>query len=453
MDSVRDNRVTTVKSCHGAGKSFVAADIALWFLLTHWPSIVLTTAPTDRQVKKILWKEIRTSYKRAKYPIGGTLLYQELKMDDDWYALGFTSIDYDPDRFQGFHSVYILAVVDEAAGVTEDIYNAIDGVLTTDESRLLMIGNPTNPSGRFAKSFNLPDSGKISISAFDTPNFTHFGITETDIAENTWEAKVTAELPAPYLVTPRWVYDRYIGWTPGSPLYIARVNAHFPQVGNDSLIPLQWIEDAVNRTLPRTGHTELGVDVARYGSDETVIMSRNGPVVKIIKILASSDTMTVAGEVSIALKDTDARVAKIDSIGIGAGVYDRLKELNKPVVEMQSGASALDKERFANARAEWWWTLRERFEVGDIDIPDDETLISQLSDIKYKVRSNGQIIIESKEEMKKRGLQSPDRADTLMLLFGYVHERNIKYEANESQAFGEESNMPYDDAMTLEDLF
>lgn len=423
LESVRDNRETTVKSCHGAGKSFNAAATALWWLYSHPHSTVITTAPTDRQVKGILWKEIRLGHQRARRPLGGELLKQELKIADDWWAWGFTAPDYDPDRFQGFHSIYTLVIVDEASGVSDDIYDAIDGVLTADESRLLMIGNPTNPSGRFAKAFKTPGIAKVSISAFDTPNFTTFGITESDIIAGTWQEKITGPLPRPYLVTPRWVADRYQRWGPGSAMYVAKVKAQFPAAGTDTLIPLHWIEAAVARTLPPSAPSELGVDVARYGSDETVVMHRAGPVVRTVLVMPMSDTMEVAGRVIQLRRELGARVAKVDAVGLGAGVFDRIAELDREakrydaVEEMQSGARAEDPERFANTRAEWYWGLRKRFEEGDIDLEDDEVLVQQLADLKYKVNSRGQTIIESKEDMKRRGLSSPDRADTLMLTF------------------------------------
>lgn len=417
LESVRDNTTTAVKSCHGAGKSFSAADVALWYLYTHRPSIVLTTAPTDRQVRGILWKEIRKSHGRAKFPLGGNMLTQELKLDADWFAWGFTAPDYDPDRFQGFHEIHILVVVDEASGVSEEIFEGIDGVLTSEHARLLMIGNPTNPSGRFAKAFKSQGVSKISISAFDTPNFTEFGITKEDIRNDTWKEKITDELPAPFLVTPRWVADRRKDWGESSPLFLSRIDALFPAQSDDTLIPLHLIEAAVGRNLVPDEPSELGVDVARFGADETVIMHRAGPVARIIKTLPTCDTMELTGHVVQSIRDTQAAAAKIDGVGVGAGVLDRLVELNYPAFDMQSGSGATDPEKYKNARAEWWWGLRTRFEDGDIDIENDEILISQLANIKYKVTSRGQILIESKEDMKKRGLPSPDRADTLMLVF------------------------------------
>lgn len=422
LESVRDNKVTAVKSCHAAGKSFVAAAAALWYLNNHQRSIVITTAPTDRQVTGILWKEIRTAHTRAKVKLPGTCQTQDLKLDEDWFAMGFTAPERAGDKFQGFHSEYILVIVDEASGVSEEIYQAIDGILTSDQSRLLLIGNPINPSGRFFNEFASFGATKITISAYDTPNFTRFGIIEQDIINGTWEAKVTGALPAPYLVTPGWVADNVKRWGIESPLYLSKVLAQFPSAGTDTLIPLHRIEAAVERNLEAGEPVQLGVDVARFGSDETVIMLRQGPKARIYKVLPMSDTMATAGEVIFALRETGAPLAKIDSVGVGAGVFDRMKEQDIPVVEMQSGASAQDKERYANARAEWWWALRSRFESGDIDIPNDEMLVAQLSGIRYKINSRGQILIESKDEMKRRGVSSPDRADALMLVFGVSDE-------------------------------
>lgn len=444
FESVRDNRVTAVKSCHGAGKSFSAAAIALWYLYTHRPAIVLTTAPTDRQVKGILWKEIRMSHQRARYPLGGQLLTQELKLEPNWFAWGFTAPDYDPDRFQGFHEIYLLVVVDEASGVSEEIYEGIDGVLTSDESRLLMIGNPTNPSGRFAREFRTAGTSKISISAFDSPNFTKFGITEPDILTNTWDEKIITELPAPFLVTPRWVAEQVKrGWTTDSPLYRSKVLAQFPEQSDDTLIPLHWVEAAVGRDLAASGPTELGVDVARYGSDQSVIVKRKGPVVEILKTIQKSDLMELTGQVIQAIRSTGATMTKIDSVGIGAGVYDRLNEQDFTVLEMQAGGQSSDRDQFVNARAEWYWGLRERFDpiTAAISIPDDDELISQLANIRYKINSRGQVLIESKDEMKKRGLKSPDKADAVMLVFaGRDYERGD--EPTPDEALGDLADIP-----------
>ena len=429
LESIRDNQEIAVASCHGAGKSYVAACAALWYVCCHRPAIVITTAPTDRQVKGILWKEIRLAHQKAKVPIGGKLLSQELKFDSNHWIWGFTAPEYDPDRFQGFHEVNVLVIVDEAVGVSEQIYQAIEGILTSENAKLLMISNPTDASGRFGQSFKTAGIKKIGISAFDTPNFTDFNITEEDIEQDIWQEKITGQLPMPYLITPNWVSQRYKRWGRESPLYHSRVKGQFPQQGTDSLIPLAWVQAAMERSLDPGEPVELGIDVARYGPDETVFLLRQGPVARMKKVIPMGDTMETTGQTIKMMAETGAVVAKIDADGLGAGVYDRMQEQGKPTLEMRSGMKASDSERFANTRAEWWWGLRERFEEGDIDIEEDEELISQLSSMKYKVNSRGQIQVEGKDEMKKRGLPSPDRADALMLVFAKDTKGPLKIRA------------------------
>jgi hypothetical protein len=160
--------------------------------------------------------------------------------------------------------------------------------------------------------------------------------------------------------------------------------------------------------------------VARFGQDETVIVHRQGMVARLHKITHQEDTMVTTGRIIQALRDTNATEARIDADGLGAGVYDRLHEQKYPAKEMRSGFKAIDSEQFLNTRAEWYWNLRKLFEAKEIDIGTDEDLASQLSKLKYKITSKGQIQIESKEEMKRRGLRSPDRADALMLAFAVL---------------------------------
>lgn len=417
LESIRDNPRTAVRSGHGVGKSFIAARAVLWYLYAHPYSVVVTTAPTGRQVRKILWAELRQAFGAAKVPLGGTLLQTELNVDDKWFAFGFSTDD--GDSFQGPHAEHALVVLDEASGVDPDLWVAIDGILTSEHCRFLAIGNPTDPTGRFAQEFKTAGTKKIHISVFDTPNFTAFGITIDDIRNNSWQGKIGDKpLPYPALTTPSWVADKFKRWGEGSPLWDARVMGNFPAQGSDTLIPLTLIEKAQARTLEAKGANELGVDVARFGEDETVIAHRRGPVVRLVHVGARQDTMETTGHVVLQLRETGADVAKVDDVGLGGGVTDRLVELQEHVAPVNVGMAANDPERFANLRAELWWNLRERFREADIDIPpDDDDLAAQLASVKYKLTSKGQIQIESKADAKKRGVPSPDRGDAVVLAF------------------------------------
>lgn len=420
LESVRDNPDTSARSCHGAGKSALAAVVALWFLYNHRSSIVITTAPTARQVRGILWKEIGSIHTRAAFRdgLGGRLLTQQLHVDRDWFALGFTAPEYDPDRFQGFHATHLLAILDEAAGISTQIQDGVDGILASEHSRKLEIGNPTDPTSPFAKSFSTPGVAKFAIDAFQTPNFAAFGITEEDIFRDTWGKKITGPLPAPYLITPQYVARMLGKHGRESPWYQARVLAVFPSASKNSLIQLSWIEAAQARELDPVGPHELGVDVGR-GGDPSVIAHRRGPVVEIYDKLNSRDTMEVTGWVARAMIDTGADLVKVDTVGIGAGVYDRLVELGYNAAEANAGARSSDSEKYKNLRAEWHWNLRERFEEGRIDIDDNEDIVVQASGLRWKPDSAGRVVIESKDDFKKRlGGQSPNELDAVAIAFG-----------------------------------
>lgn len=394
--SVCHNPRTAVRSCHGSGKTFVAAVILLWFLYCFRDARVLTTAPTFRQVEKILWQEVKKLHANAVYPLGGQVLATQIKIDVGWFALGFSTDD--PNAFQGHHSPSVLVILDEACGIPEVIWDAADGVLTSKHCRLLAIGNPTDPQARFAREFETPNIKKFTISAFDTPNFKGKDIEG--------------------LVRQDWVEDKRIRWGEQSPLWLSRVLGEFPTVGEDTLIPLGWIEEAKRRFITATQPCELGVDVARYGQDETLIYLRQGDRIRLHFSGYGLDTMRTVGQVIQTLRETKADLVKVDAIGVGAAVVDRLREQGKPVESITGSERSSNTEKFLNRRAEIYWSLRERFEKGNIDLdPHDEDLHAQLSTIKWRVTSSGKIKIESKEEMKARGARSPDRADAVAYAF------------------------------------
>lgn len=409
-ESVRDHRRTAVKSCHASGKSFLSARIVIWFLHAFPGSIALTTAPTQNQVENILWRELRSAYGANAKRLLGRCLNVQYDIAPDWYALGFKAADTQPDRFQGFHATRALVVIDEAAGVAPAVYEALDAVMTSEHARQLLIGNPTNPSGVFYNAFHADRSlyNLITIAAEDTPNM---------------QAGRTVR---PYLITQQWIDDAVTKFGADSAYVQSRVHAQFPRTGVDTLIPLAWAEDAARRVDaivrdPEAGPIEAGVDVARSGDDETAIYLRRGLDVLGFEAWNGYDLMQSVGRIRHALEPYQVGKIKVDVIGMGAGVADRLRELDYNVVDVNVAESSTDSDKWPNLRHELWWELRELFHRNEINGVVDETTMGQLTSVKYSFDSRHSMpIIESKEQMKKRGLRSPDRAEALMLAFAEV---------------------------------
>lgn len=402
LQAVRDYKYVAVRSCYGGGKSHSAAEVALWYLSLHQPSKVITLAPTWTQVEKILWAEISKCYHGAKVPIGGRLLTTELKIDDDWFALGLSpkiDVAREAERFQGFHAPYVMVIIDEGAGVSSKLWQAAKGLILNDNCRLLVIGNPGSPVGDFFNCFQDPLWHKIHIPASITPNV------------------AAGKEIIPGLITREWIEDRKKDWGESNPLYISKVLAEFPEEAEDVLILLSWVDAAKNAELEAIGAKGLGVDVARFGTDWTVITAIQGPKILEIKAFQGKDTMqTVGWTINMMRKrDIPAHCACIDDVGVGGGVTDRLHEEGHMVQPVNAGAKTEDPGQFFNLSAEMHWEMRKRFETGNIDIPNNEQLLSQLPARKYGMTSKNQIKIESKDEMKKRGLKSPDFADSLVL--------------------------------------
>ena len=410
--SVVTHRRTAVKSSHGTGKSWTAGMIAAWWIDTHPPgeAIVVSTAPTYKQVHAVLWEEIRKQHRTGQLP-GVVTLDDEWKIDGMLVGMGRKPADHDEHGFQGIHRRYVLAIIDEACGVPKSIYTGVEAITTNADCRILAIGNPDDPNTEFRKVC-APGSGwnVLQIASQDSPNFT--GEPVPDALRH-------------LLPTPEWVDDAAKRWGIDSPLYMSKVLGEFPEVGDNTLISPAWIKSAQDRELAPVGDNTLGVDVARFGTDKTIMLHRRGPVARIVRTIASSPTTQTAGEVLALTKRHGCR-AQVDGVGVGGGVVDMLREMGADVHDLQAGSAAGDSERFVNARAEWYWGLRERFEQGDIDIdPADDELAAQLGSIRFEYTSRGQIKIESKDDMAKRGMPSPDRADALMLAYATPSKKTV----------------------------
>ncbi len=404
--SIVDNPRTVVPSGHGVGKTFIAARIALWFLFNFYPSKVITTAPTFAQVEKLLWSEIAKGYNTAKFTLGGRLLQTELKIDEEWFAIGLSTNapvadrQFGAARFQGFHSQHILGVFDEAPGIEHPIWVAMEGMMTGGYARMLAIGNPTSPTGDFYNACKSPLWHKITVSCFDHPNVT--------------EEKIIV----PGAVTKEWIDERREEWGEESPLWFAKVLGQFPPEGVDTLIPLMWAEACIGLELSNTGSRKLGIDVARYGDDSTVLATIEGQVLLPLEIVQKKDTSWTSGEAIRLNRAKKFDAIGVDDTGVGGGVTDALEDARLEVEHVNFGGSAIDKETFENRGTELWWNFREAVKNREISLPNDPALLNELCSRKYKNTRKGRIALESKDEYKKRtGLKSPDRADAVVIAY------------------------------------
>ena len=397
MNSVRDNPNTIVVSANAQGKSWVSAAIVLWWLFTHKDSMVITTAPTYRQIMSVLWAEVSKMYNGARIPLGGDLTSGKIQVDDKWFALGIPSSE--EVRFQGYHAEDILVVFDEAAGIEPHIYTAAAGNLTSTNSRFLLIGNPTSPSGMFYDFSKNPNWHKITLNALESP-------------------AITQPEKYPFLATKKWCMERAQEWGTSSPMYQARVLGEFPIEGDDTLIPMSWVDQAVKRYMEKSGkdilvseHMYLGVDVARMGGDKTVCAPYQPNKILPLKKAQGKDLPTVKHLVSQEAIAAGKKLMQItiDSTGLGGGPSGDLRVMGYPVLEINFAQKANNKRFFHRLKDEIAWNVREVFRAGEIAIPPDDELISQICAIKYTAdQDTGLIKVESKEEMRGRGLKSPD---------------------------------------------
>jgi hypothetical protein len=439
LRSVQQNRLTLVKSCHAIGKSWLSARAAAWWLDV-WPvgsAFVVTSAPSGPQIKAILWREIGRAFMKGKLPgrVNQTEWFMKVEGKEEIVAFGRKPDDYDPAAFQGIHARRVLVILDEANGIRGPLHEAAGSLIANDESKILMIGNPDDPNGEYYDS-SKPGSGwnVISISAFDSPNFTGEPLPESVLKQLIGKTYVEEKRRkwAPHW---KWTEDEKRCIPPDgvdpetdpntSPMWKSKILGIFPEKTEaGGLIPITWIKAAQLRDLSeseKNGPIELGADIGG-GGDDSAICLRRGDVYRIIRSDTDPDTMSQCGKIIDDLDSTGAERVKIDKIGIGWGVVNRGQELGRPFVGINVGEGATEDdsasdERFLNLKAELWWNVRSLFERGLVDIdPDDDDLAAELCSVRYERMSNGKIKISPKRrDSKGRVIASPNRAEALML--------------------------------------
>jgi hypothetical protein len=342
---------------------------------------------------------------KRKFMITSDRMYH-IDHDKTWFAVARTARSEKPEALQGFHSENLLFIIDEASGVAEEVFTVVRGALTEEDNRCVMTSNPTRTTGFFYNSHNLWDGDPWHCLTFDGE-----------------------ESPR---VSERYVREIDVEFGRDSDVFRVRVQGRFPIESDFILISKNWVMDAFERSISyrkRLGRQQFdaaGVDVARYGDNKTVfVLVRHATVVGILQY-TKQDTMKTAEDIIQLCSKMRAQDVKVDEIGIGAGVVDRCYQRGYSVTGVDVSKVAVDKEKFINKRAEYFWSLRTRFEDGSISLKplkkqlsrtDMVKFIEQVCSIRYEYNDKGKVQIWSKEKMRREKIKSPDLADALMLAF------------------------------------
>lgn len=447
------NRMTCVPACNASGKTHVLGGLVAYGISNMRPYLAITTAPTERQVKHALWKEIRDFHGKARIPLPGKPDLLQWIVSDNQRALGFATSDYNPNLFQGIREANGTRLMfDEACGITAPVFEGGMGIMAAGDSRMVQAGNPVDPLTQFREDCESPYSNTIRISAYDTPNFNIPGhelreknFTCSEAHPDWWETVLTSQhssnLPAPYLTTPTFVQDIIRTYGVTSPQYVSRVLGLFPEQSEEALFGLQEIEDAQKPPTPdqlakaQNSPLEIGVDVARFGSNLTVIMGWQDPLLRVLDVFSKKDTFQTAERVrAVALRcvrhGLPPLAVKVDVIGVGGGVVDMLQHQpvdwgrgsqQFPVVAYNAASTENIPSHCQNARGHGYLHLKKLLEARDISLPTAQTqhaaqLRKELLSIrKANPDTSEKTIIAGKEWMRKQGLPSPDFADAAVI--------------------------------------
>ncbi len=401
-----------VASGRGIGKSALVAWLIIWILSTRLGSTIIVTANTEQQLRSRTWAELgkwltlainshwftktATAIKPAQW--FEKALNDDLKIDTGYYyAQAQLWSEENPDAFAGIHSTYgVCLIMDEASGIPGSIYSVSEGFFSepTKNRFWFTFSNPRRNSGPFYDSFH-------SKRAY-------------------WKTKQIDSRDVEG--TDKTLFKKMIEqYGEDSTVSKVEVMGEFPSADDDTVIPMELIRGAMSREVSITANEPIiwGVDVARFGGDNSALCIRQGNTVIDILTFPSMDLMQLCGAIKNKFDDSTAiekpQEILVDVIGLGSGVVDRLQEQNLPVRGVNVAESPSTRKNYLNLRAELWFAIKDWLARRDCRLPEDEELSSELASPQYKYTSSGKIKIESKDEMRKRGIKSPDKADALAL--------------------------------------
>ena len=392
-------RKMSVRSGHGTGKSTSASWAMLWYVLLRFPNKVVVTAPTSGQLFDALFAELKRWINELPPQLKPMLTVKSDRVElaaasSEAFISARTSRAETPEALAGVHSENVLLVVDEASGVPEKVFEAAAGSMSGHNATTILLSNPTRSSGTFFES-------------------------QTRLAGSWWTRRWSC-VDSP-LVSDEFVDEMRMRYGEESNAFRIRVLGEFPMADDDTIIPFHLVEAAINRdvVVDEAAPTIWGLDVARFGTDKTVLAKRQGNVITEVNGWQGLDLMQTVGRVKAEFDGLPMSIRPkeimVDVIGMGGGVVDRLRELGLPVRGINVAESPSMGDTYTNLRAELWFKMRGWLEQRGAKLPRDEQLIAELSTIRYSFMSSGKMKAESKDEMRKRGLPSPDFADAVCL--------------------------------------
>jgi len=395
----QNERKISIRSGHGTGKSTSASWAMLWYLLLRFPNKVVVTAPTSGQLFDALFAELKRWISELPPQLQQMLTVKSDRVEltaapSEAFISARTSRAETPEALAGVHSDNVLLVVDEASGVPEKVFEAAAGSMSGHNATTILLSNPTRSSGTFFES-------------------------QTRMADSWWTQRWSC-VDSP-LVSDEFVQEMRERYGEESNAFRIRVLGEFPLSDDDTIIPYHLVESAVHRDLEVHEDTPSvwGLDVARFGTDKTALCKRQGPIVTEIRAWRGLDLMQTVGRVVAEYEglppSAQPREILVDSIGVGAGVVDRLHEMGLPVRGVNVSETPSLKETYMNLRTELWFKTKGWLENRSCKLPENEQLMAELTSIKYSFTSSGKMKAESKDEMRKRGMGSPDLADALCL--------------------------------------
>jgi len=425
---MRFERVS-VAACYASGKTFTAACLVLWWIYTRRPAMVITTAPTGRQVKTLLWREIRKLHRKARVRLAGRILQTALHIAEDWWGMGFASDA--PNSVAGLHEAEnVLFIEDEAAGMEAHVVEGFEGITASDGSRHLKIGNPICDKGPFLDSHVHPEESqrwhKLSIDAEDTPNVR------------------AGRVVVPGLVTRDWVEDKRHRWLERGLLHLweTKVKGKFHLTAAEKVVTAEWVALAQARwtevPCDLVAPNLLAVDVAGGGQDETIAAHLLGSRAAIVQSWQTEDLMRQAREIGDLATTLGVTAIIIDRTGLGQGVWSRLQEMSDKgqlpgiqIIGVALNESPDDADTYASKQDEIQFELRWALDPTNPEAvaiePADKQLAEELSARTWHKTDKHKVQVESKRALRKRGIGSPDRADAMSLLFAPEARRVVSW--------------------------